>query len=104
MFDAESMTPSTEAQEYVGTSTVKEGDKTYTCEEYKAESGATYKYYFLGKKWVRYEAINGSEAAILEIKEFKTSVDKNLFSLKGYTKFDANSLSGLGGLGGLGGR
>lgn len=99
MFDADSMTPSTEAQEYVGTSTVKENGKTYTCEEYKAESGATYKYYFLGKKWVRYEAINGDEAAILEVTEFKSSVDKNLFSLKGYQKFDANSLSGLGNLG-----
>lgn len=99
MFDADSMTPSTEAQEYVGTSTVKEGNKTYTCEEYKAESGATYKYYFLDKKWVRYEAINGSEAAILEVKEFKTSVNKDLFSIKGYTKLDADSLSGLGNLG-----
>lgn len=99
MFDAESMTPSTEAQEYVGTSTVKEGDKTYTCEEYKAESGATYKYYFLGKKWVRYEAINGDEAAILEVTEFKNTVDKDLFSLKGYKKFNTDSLSGLGNLG-----
>ena len=99
MFDADSMTPSTEAQEYVGTSTVKEGNKTYTCEEYKAESGATYKYYFLDKKWVRYEAINGDEAAILEVKEFKTSVNKDLFSIKGYTKLDADSLSGLGNLG-----
>lgn len=104
MFDADSMTPSTEAQEYVGTSTVKEGKNTYTCEEYKAESGATYKYYFLGKKWVRYEAISGDEAAILEVTEFKNSVDKNLFSLKGYTKFDTNALAGLGGsLGNLGG-
>lgn len=104
MFDAESMTPSTEAQEYIGTSTVKDGKNTYTCEEYKAASGATYKYYFLGKKWVRYEAISGDEAAILEITEFKASVDKSLFELKGYKKLDVNALSGLGNLGNLGGK
>ncbi len=103
-FDFGQMTPSTQGQKYVATTKVKDGDKTYTCEEYVDENGARYKFYFDGKKWVRYELINGDEVFILEINEFKTSVDKSLFSLKGYTKFSENSLAGLGGLGNLGGK
>lgn len=104
-FDFSQMTPTTEAQKYVGTSTVKEGNKTYTCEEYTDESGARYKFYFDGKKWERYELINGDEVFILEIQEFKTTVDSDLFSLKGYKKFDPNTFSSgnLGGLGNLSG-
>ncbi len=97
--DMGDMMPSTEGHTYVGTSTVKDGDKTYTCEEYKTASGVTTKYYFLGKTWVRYEYIDGEEVSILEVSNFKPTVDKSLFDLTGYTKLDMNALAGLAGSG-----
>ncbi len=90
----EDMMPSTEEHTYVATTKVD----GYTCEEYTTKSGVTTKYYFSGNKWVRYEYINGEEISILEISDFKPTVDNTLFSLTGYTKLDMNSLAGLGGL------
>ncbi|MBR3835504.1 MAG: hypothetical protein IKJ69_01790 [Clostridia bacterium] len=96
IIDAGEMTPNTEKHTYVGTSNVKDGDKTYVCEEYKTDSGLTVKYYFLGKKWVRYEAVNGDEVAIFKVNEFKDKADKSIFDLKGYTKFDMNAFANMG--------
>ncbi|MBQ8575336.1 MAG: hypothetical protein IJ447_04740 [Clostridia bacterium] len=96
IIDSAEMTPNSEKHTYVGTSNVKEGDKTYICEEYKTESGTTVKYYFLDKKWVRYEAIDGDQVAIFKVNDFKSSVDKSLFDLKGYTKFDVNAFANMG--------
>lgn len=96
IIDATEMTPNSEKHTYVGTSNVKDGDETYVCEEYTTESGLTVKYYFLDKKWVRYEAINGDEVAIFKINEFKNKADKSAFDLKGYTKFDVNAFANMG--------
>lgn len=96
VIDSSEMTPNSEEHTYVGTSNVKEGDKTYTCEEYKTESGTTVKYYFLDKKWVRYEAIDGDDVVIFKVNDFKGSADKSLFDLKGYTKFDMNAFANMG--------
>ena len=96
IIDAGEMTPNSEKHTYVGTSNVKDNGKTYVCEEYKTESGLTVKYYFLDKKWVRYEAINGDEVAIFKVNEFKNKADKSAFDLKGYTKFDVNAFANMG--------
>lgn len=82
-------------QVYVKTTTVKDGDKTYTCEEYKSSDGSITKYYFEGKKWVRHEVISGDEVVIQEINEFNSTVDESVFELKGYTKLDESYLEGL---------
>lgn len=81
---------------YVKTTTVTEEGKTYTCEEYKAESGIVTKYYFLDKKWVRQEVIDGETVSICEIKEFKDSVDSSIFDLTGYKKLDESSIGKMG--------
>lgn len=96
VIDSSELTPNTEKHTYVGTSNVKEGNETYTCEEYKTESGMTVKYYFLGKKWVRYEAVDGESVAIFKVDEFKNNADKSVFDLKGYTKFDMNAFANMG--------
>lgn len=85
-------------QVYVKTTTVKDGDKTYTCEEYKSPDGIVTKYYFEGKKWVRQEVIDGETISISEIGDFKSTVDDSIFDLKGYTKLDEESLNSLGGM------
>lgn len=85
-------------QVYVKTTTVKDGDKTLTCEEYKSSDGSITKYYFEGKKWVRQEVIDGEEIAIHEVDDFKSTVDESIFDLKGYTKFDESYLDSLGGM------
>ena len=77
---------------YVKTTTVKEGSKTYTCEEYKSTDGTVTKYYFEGKKWVRQEVIDGSTIAISKIHELKDSVDRSLFDLTGYEKLDPGAI------------
>ena len=77
---------------YVKTTTVKEGSKTYTCEEYKSTDGTVTKYYFEGKKWVRQEVIDGSTIAISKIHELKDSVDRSLFDLTGYKKLDPGAI------------
>ncbi len=85
-------------QVYVKTTTVKDGDKTYTCEEYKSPDGIVTKYYFEGKKWVRQEVIDGETISISEIGDFKNTVDDSIFDLTGYTKLDEESLNSLGGM------
>lgn len=88
-----------EDQVYVKTTTVKDGNKTYTCEEYKSSDGIVTKYYFEGKKWVRQEVIDGETISISEIGDFKSTVDDSIFDLTGYTKLDEESLaSSLGGM------
>ena len=77
---------------YVKTTTVKEGSKTYTCEEYKSTDGTVTKYYFEGKKWVRQEVIDGSTISISKIHELKDSVDRSLFDLTGYEELDPGAL------------
>ncbi len=92
-FDMSDIAPSTEKQTYIGTTTVKDGNKTYICEEYKSGNGKV-KYYFLDNKWVRYELIDGDITNILEVENFKGSADNSMFDLTGYTKFDMNALAG----------
>lgn len=92
--------------EYVGSSKVKVGSKTYTCEEYKGKDGTVFKYYFDGKDWKRYECISDEGSMVYEINAFSGKVDDSLFSLKGYTKIDEKALAALGGAGlgsGIGG-
>lgn len=84
-------------QTYVGSSKVKDGKTTLTCEEYKSDEG-TFKYYFKGNDWVRYECITEDETMVYEIEEFSSKVDDSLFSLKGYTKVDESAFSSLSGL------
>lgn len=92
------MTPQAgEDQKYVKTTTVKDGGKTYTCEEYKTDDGVVTKYYFEGKKWVRQEVVDGDTVSICEIKEFKDTVDNSIFDLTGYTKLDEKALAAMGG-------
>lgn len=77
---------------YVKTTTVKDGSKTYTCEEYKSTDGTVTKYYFEGKKWVRQEIIDGSTISIIKIHELKDSVDRSLFDLTGYEELDPGAI------------
>lgn len=81
-------------QKYVGTSKVKSGKTELTCEEYKSED-ATFKYYFKGNDWVRYECIGEDENMVYEISGFSNKADDSLFSLKGYTKIDESAFAGL---------
>lgn len=91
------MSPSADAdQVYVKTTTVKDGNKTYTCEEYKNSDGVVTKYYFEGQKWVRQEVIDGETISICEINEINNTVDNSIFSLAGYTKLDESTLGALG--------
>ena len=85
-------------QTYVKTTTVKDGDKTYICEEYKADDGIVTKYYFEGNKWVRQEVIDGETISISEIGDFKGTVDESIFDLTGYTKLDESYLNSMGGM------
>lgn len=82
---------------YKGSSKVKVGSTTYTCEEYAGEDGTTFKYYFDGNDWKRYECISEDGNMVYEIKSFSGKVDDSLFSLKGYTKIDEKALAALGG-------
>ncbi len=92
------MTPQAgDDQKYVKTTTVKDGGKTLTCEEYKTDDGIVTKFYFEGKKWVRQETIDGDTISICEIKDFKNTVDNSVFDLKGYTKLDEKALAAMGG-------
>lgn len=85
-----------EKVEYVKTTTVEENGKTYTCEEYKSETGIVTKYYFLDKTWVRQEVIDGDTVSICEIRDFKKTTDKSIFDLTGYKKLDEKTLGALG--------
>lgn len=85
-----------EEVEYVKTTTVEENGKTYTCEEYKSETGIVTKYYFLGNQWVRQEVIDGDTVSISEIRDFKNTADKSIFDLTGYKKLDEKTLGSLG--------
>ncbi len=81
---------------YVKTTTVKEGRKTYTCEEYRSSDGTVTKYYFEGKNWVRQEVIDGDTISICKIHELKDSVDRSLFDLTGYKELDPGALGPMG--------
>ncbi len=95
-FDMSDLAPSVaEKDTYVGTTTVNKDGKTYICEEYKTDSGAVTKYYFLDNKWVRYEHVEGDTVSILDVTDFKGSADANLFSLDKYTKIDMDSINSL---------
>ena len=85
-----------EEVEYVKTTTVEENGKTYTCEEYKSDTGIVTKYYFLGNQWVRQEVIDGDQVSISEIRDFKNTADKSIFDLTGYKKLDEKTLGSLG--------
>lgn len=81
-----------DSQTFVGSSKVKDGSKTLTCEEYKTEEGTVIKYYFDGKTWARLEMESGDQITVLEITSFKDTVDSSLFSLDGYNKQDLSAL------------
>ena len=83
---------------YVKTTSVKEGSKTYTCEEYRSSDGVVTKYYFEGNKWVRQEIIDGSTITISKIHELKDSVDRSLFDLKDYEELDPDALGPIMGM------
>lgn len=71
---------------YVKTTTVKDGKTTYTCEEYKNDSG-TVKYYFDSKnEWKRMEVIQDSDVFVWEISSFTNKADSSLFAAKGMIK------------------
>ncbi|MBP3442197.1 MAG: hypothetical protein J6L62_05265 [Clostridia bacterium] len=89
------MSPGSGNETYVKTTTVTEGNKTYTVEEFKSPEGTVIKYYFEGEKWVRQEVIEGNIVSICEIHELKDSVDKSIFDLKGYIKIEEDFLNGL---------
>ncbi len=84
---------------YVGSTKVNVNGKSYTCEEYKADDGTVFKYYFDGTDWKRYECIADDEMMVYEINEFSGKVDSKLFSLKGYREIDPKVLESLGNLG-----
>ena len=77
---------------YVGSTKVKDGNKEYTCEEYKSDDGTVFKYYFLGNDWKRYECKTPDGDMVYEINTFSGKVDSNVFSLKGYTKVTEDML------------
>ena len=84
---------------YVGSSKVKVGKTEYICEEYKNDDGSVFKYYFQGSDWKRYECKTTDGDMVYEINSFSGKVDKDVFSLKGYTKIDENALANLMGAG-----
>lgn len=86
---------------YVGSTKVKVGKTEYVCEEYKNEDGDVFKYYFQGNDWKRYECKTADGNMVYEINDFSGKVDKNVFSLKGYTKMSEDALESLLG-GGMG--
>ncbi|MCQ2471106.1 MAG: hypothetical protein MJ147_03620 [Clostridia bacterium] len=66
---------------YVKTTKVKDGKNTYTCEEYKTETG-TAKYYFNSKnEWKRMELVEDGAILVWEITSFTKSADKLLFEV-----------------------
>lgn len=80
---------------YVGSSKVKVGSTKYTCEEYTDGEGGTFKYYFDGKDWKRYECITEEGSVIYEINDFSGKINEDLFSLKGYKKLDEEQMAKL---------
>lgn len=84
-----------EEMTYVKTTTVKNGNKTYTCEEYKAKDGTIRKYYFLGKQLARMETVSDDLTTVIEVTSLSTNVNKSYFSTAGYTKFDESSLGSM---------
>lgn len=87
--------PVADEMTYVKTTTVKDGGKTYTCEEYKSKDGSVKKFYFLGKQLVRMETAEEGMTTVIEVTSLSTNVDKSYFSTKGYSKFDESSLGSL---------
>lgn len=80
---------------YVGSSKVKVGSTKYTCEEYTDGNGGTFKYYFDGKDWKRYECITEEGSVIYEINDFSSKINEDLFSLKGYQKLSEEQMAKL---------
>ncbi len=77
---------------YIGSSFVKEGNKTYTVDSYKSSDGSVIDYYFLNGKWTRLVVTDGSTKESQEITDFKAGVNSSYFSLKGYTEIDPSTL------------
>ncbi len=71
---------------YVKSTKVKDGNTTYTCEEYKSKSGDTVKYYFNEKgQWKRWEVIDKSGGiSVFKINSLKNTVDKKMFEIPKY--------------------
>lgn len=75
---------------YVASTKVTVSGSEYTCEEYKKDDGSTIKYYFdKDNNWKRVESIDGDDVAIMEISSFTSTVDDNIFSVKGYNDMTA---------------
>ena len=89
--------PTGEEMTYVQTTSVKNGSKTYICEEYKTEDGTVKKFYFENRKLARIETITKDTTSILEIISLYTSVDQKFFSIAGYKQFDESMLGALAG-------
>ncbi len=87
--------PIVEDMTYVKTTTVKNGGKTYTCEEYKTTGGTIKKFYFLGKQLARMETISNGATTVIEVTSLSTNVNSSYFSIAGYTKFDENELGSM---------
>lgn len=79
---------------YVKSTKVKEGNTTYTCEEYKTTDGKTVKYYFNEKnEWKRWEVIDGDNISVFVIDKFSKDVDEAMFKIpKGLKKVDFDTL------------
>lgn len=80
---------------YVKTTTVKDGKKTFTCEEYSIDDG-TLKYYFNEKgEWKRLEMIQDDYSVIWEIDTFSNKADDSLFAPSKGMKQDNNLFEGF---------
>lgn len=89
--------PTSEEMTYVQTTSVKNGNKTYTCEEYKTADGTVKKFYFENRKLVRMETTSEGVTSVIEISALYTTVDQKFFSISGYKKFDESMLGSLAG-------
>ncbi len=84
----------TATSKYVKSTKVKDGNVTYTCEEYKSADGKTIKFYFNEKnEWKRWEVINGEDITVFIINKFEGKVDKSMFEIpKGLKKVDFDAI------------
>lgn len=82
---------------YVSTSTVKVGGKTYTCETYNDSSNEN-RYYFDAKqqlKRIEVETAEG-EISIIKVNSCTSSVDNSIFEIpKGYTQLSEEKLQAM---------
>lgn len=89
--------PTDEEMTYVQTTSVKNGSKTYICEEYKTSDGTVKKFYFENRKLVRTETTADGVTSVTEITALYTSVDQKFFSISGYKKFDESMFDSMAG-------